>query len=508
MIRGRGAAISYAAPYFFLYHITFIPYITRLRHHVASHSIVATNDTHRNCFTHLWEGCSMDSESQNLANDMPQNSLSPEDSGKAVTPDADGNKQTQNAPDSSSSYQTAQHEDGAQPSTDAPHVSVIHDGDKTYHIIGTAHVSEQSRQEVAKLIQEIHPDKVCVELCQERYDSFYDTEKWKKLDIFQVIRKGKFLYLLANLAISAYQRRMGATLGIKPGAELIGAAEEAKRNNAEVVLIDRNIHITLKRTWGNLGFFTKCKLLGAILDSLFEDDESKEETSKEIENLKKDANLSAMMEEFATQFPQVHQPLIDERDRYLVSKMRECGGKNVIAVVGAGHVPGMNRYYKEPIDTKELEKLPKPSVLWTLIKWLIPLVLIGGIAYGVCAHGTDTLEEMLMAWILPNSIVCFIFAILALAHPLTILASIIVSPITSTTPVIGAGIVLGLLEAWLRKPTVEDCENLQNVHTFSDFYKNRFTHVLIVCMLTMIGSALGAYIGIALIVKILALLGM
>lgn len=383
------------------------------------------------------------------------------------------------------------------------HVTVIQRGDQTFHIIGTAHVSEKSRQEVTRMIETIKPDQVCVELCQERYDSFYDTERWKKLNIFTVIRKGKFLYLLANIAISAYQRRMGAELGVKPGAELIGAAEDAKKNGAEVVLIDRNINTTLKRVWGNLGFWTKCKLIGAIFESLFPDDESKEDKSKEIEELKNDSNLSAMMDVFAKELPEVHKPLIDERDHYLVAKMRECKGKNVIAVVGAGHVPGMKRYFEDEIDTNALDQLPKPSIVWTLVKWGIPLIIIGGIVYGCYSHGMDSLQDLLMAWILPNSFFCFILAILALAHPLTILLSIVVSPITSTTPVIGAGIVLGLLEAWLRKPTVEDCENLPNVHTLKDFYRNRFTHVLIVCVLTTFGSALGAWIGIGWLVKIL-----
>ena len=384
------------------------------------------------------------------------------------------------------------------------HVTVIKRGDQTFHIIGTAHVSEESRKEVAHMIEKIKPDQVCVELCQERYDSFYDTERWKKLNIFTVIRKGKFLYLLANIAISAFQRRMGAELGVKPGAELIGAAEDAKKNGAEVVLIDRNIHTTLKRVWANLGFWTKCKLLGAIFESLFPDEEeSKEEKSKEIEELKNDSNLSAMMDVFAKEMPEVHKPLIDERDRYLVANMRKCTGKNVIAVVGAGHVPGMKRYFEEEIDTEKLDQLPKPGITWTLVKWGIPLIIVSGIVYGCYSHGMDSLQELLMAWILPNSFFCFILAILALAHPLTILAAIVVSPITSTTPVIGAGIVLGLLEAWLRKPTVADCEDLPNVHTLKDFYRNRFTHVLIVCVLTTFGSALGAWIGIGWLVKIL-----
>lgn len=397
-------------------------------------------------------------------------------------------------------------DNGTENSDDASHVRVIEDGDRVFYIVGTAHVSDKSRKEVADLIERIKPDKVCIELDQERYDSFYDTDRWKKLDIFEVIKKGKFLYLLANLAISAYQRKMGAKLGVKPGAELIGAAEVAKANGAEIVLIDRNIHITLKRVWGNLGFLTKCNLLGTIVESLFEGkDSSKEETSEDIEDLKKDENISSMMETFAEELPQVHLPLIDERDRYLVAKMRECGGKNVVAVVGAGHVAGMQRYFKTEIDTQELDKLPKKGILVPILKWAIPLIIVGGIAYGVYTRGFDSLYEMLTAWILPNSVFCFLTAVLALAHPLTILASIFVSPLTSTTPVIGAGIVLGLLEAWLRRPKVEDCEDLVNVHTLKGFYKNRFTHVLIVAVLTTFGSAAGAWIGIAWLLAILGL---
>lgn len=388
------------------------------------------------------------------------------------------------------------------------HVTVIQDGDRTYHIIGTAHVSEQSRLEVARVIEKVKPDKVCIELCQERYDSFKDEDRWKKLDIFNVIKKGKFLYLLTNIAVGAYQRKMGAKLGVKPGAELIGAAEVAEENGAEIVLIDRNINVTLKRVWANLGFWTKCNLLAAIMESLvFKDDNSKDATAEEIEKLKEDANLSSMMEVFAQELPQVHLPLIDERDRFLVAKMRACGGKNVVAVVGAGHVPGMQKYYHTEIDTDAINVVPPPGKLGTLLKWLIPIILIGGIAYGVSTQGYDSLYELLTAWILPNSVFCFLMCILALAHPLTCLAGIIVSPITSTTPVIGAGIVLGLLEAWLRKPTVADCEDLPNLHTLKDFYRNRFTRTLIVCVLATFGSAMGAWIGIGWLLMLLGVEG-
>ena len=379
----------------------------------------------------------------------------------------------------------------------ASHVTVIHQGDKTYHIVGTAHVSEQSRQEVADLIEKLNPDTVCVELCQERYDSFKDENRWAKLDIFQVIRKGKFLYLLGNLAVGAYQRKMGAQLGVKPGAELMGAVEIAEARGTRVALIDRNINTTLKRVWRNLGFMTKIQLLGAIFDSLTEGKKEDEPvTSESIEDLKKDANLSAMMDEFAKEMPQVHTPLIDERDRYLSAKMRQAEGKTIVAVVGAGHVNGIKRYFEQDIDTEALDVIPPTSVIWTILKWLIPAIILGGLIYGGVTHGSGTLYEMLTAWIIPNSLFCFLLTAAALAKPLTLLASIFVSPLTSTTPVIGAGIVLGLLEAWLRKPTVADCEDLVNVHTLKDFYRNPVTHTLIVCVLSTIGSALGAWIGI------------
>ena len=182
---------------------------------------------------------------------------------------------------------------------------------------------------------------------------------------------------------------------------------------------------------------------------------------------------------------------------------RRGGAEHVVAVVGAGHVAGMQRYFDTEIDTAELDQLPKPSIFWKVAKWIIPAILVGGIAYGVSHKGFDSLYDLLVAWILPNSVFCFIAAIAALAHPITILCAIIVSPITSTTPVIGAGIVLGLLEAWLRKPTVADCEDIQNIHTLKGFYKNAFTHILVVCLLTTIGSALGAYVGIGWLVSII-----
>lgn len=385
------------------------------------------------------------------------------------------------------------------------HVTKLVKKDKTYYIVGTAHVSENSRLEVANLIEKVHPDTVAVELCQDRYDSFKDENRWAKLDLFQVILKGKFLFLLANLAVGAYQRRMGAELGVKPGAELMGAVEVAEKNGCRLALIDRNINTTLKRVWANLGFMDKLQLLGAIVESLFEDSKEEKVTSESIEDMKKDANLSEMMDMFAKEMPKVHGPLIDERDRYLCAKMRETEGHTVVAVVGAGHVNGIKNYFEQNIDTTKLDVVPPPSIFWKLFKWLFPVLIIGLLVYSIHKKDFGTATELMEAWVLPNSIFCLLGALLARSKPLTALLAILVSPITSLIPVIGAGMVLGLIEALLRKPTVTDCEDVAKVHTLGDFYENPVTHTLIVCFLTTLGSALGAYVGIGWMLVILGI---
>lgn len=388
-------------------------------------------------------------------------------------------------------------------------VTILERGATRYYILGTAHVSEKSRQDVRTLIERVQPDEVCIELDEGRYKSLTDASHWQKLDVFQVIRSGKTLYLLANLAISAYQRRMGAQLGVKPGAELLNAATVAQELGARVVLIDRDIHTTLKRTWRNLGFFKKMGLFGSILDALIFDDKDKQQdaqtTGEEIEKLKEQATLSEMMEEFAKEMPEVYEPLIGERDRYLVTKMKEAKGPRVVAVVGAGHVPGMKEYFDKEVDLAPLEIVAPPSKVWTVIKWLFPVVLLASFAYGFVTKGSEGLENMLIAWVLPNGIFCMLACLLVRAKPLSVIAGFFVSPLTSLTPVIGAGVVIGLLEAWLRRPTVEDCERVvDEAHSLKGFFRNPVTRVLLVAFAATLGSSLGAWVGIGWIVALLA----
>jgi pheromone shutdown-related protein TraB len=379
-------------------------------------------------------------------------------------------------------------------------VHLRHEGRDIY-IVGTAHISRKSVDEVREVIRTVQPDTVCVELDEMRLGSLTDATRWQKLDIFQVIKEKKVLFLMTSLVLSAYQRRLGEALGVEPGAEMLAAVEEARELDAELVLADRDIQATLKRTWRSLSFWNKSKVMASLVGSFFA---AGEITEEQIEELKDRDAISDMMKEFAKQLPQVQRPLIDERDKYLIASVREAPGKKIVAVVGAGHVEGMVGYLEEEVDREALSKIPPPSKFAQALKWIIPLIVLAAFYKGYYDHQEQGLREMIYAWVLPNSIAAGALAIAALAKPLTIITSMIASPITSLNPTIPVGVVTGLVEANLRRPTVEDCENIpEDTKTWRGIYKNQFTRVLLVAALTTIGSALGAWIGATWVVSLL-----
>lgn len=362
-------------------------------------------------------------------------------------------------------------------------------------------MSEASAKEVREVIEAVQPDTVCLELCQTRYDALTDEDRWKKLDVFRVIRDGKTLMLLANLAIGAYQRRMGAQLGVQPGAELLAGAESAEAIGAKIELVDRDIQTTLRRTWANVSFWRKAELISAIMASTL----TRETLDAEaIEELKEQANLSKMLEEFSEALPEVKGPLIDERDAYLMSGIESAPGKKIVAVVGAAHVPGMKRLFQTEVDRDRLDEQPKRATWTKAIKWLVPALVIAAFFVGYFKHHDETFEQMLYAWVIPNSVLAAIMTTVALAKPLSVIVAFIASPITSLNPLLGAGMVVGLLEAWLRKPTVEDAERInEDVQSLAGFYRNPFTRVLLVAFMATLGSALGAWVGAGWVVTLL-----
>ncbi len=363
-------------------------------------------------------------------------------------------------------------------------------------LVGTAHVSAESIVEVQNTIETERPDSVAIELDQKRLKSLEDPEAWRKMDIIKVLKNKQGFLMLANIVLAGYQKRMGQSANVKPGEEMMAAITKAKELNIPQVMVDREIATTLRRAWASNSLWGKCKLLSALIVSAF----SKEETDpSEIEKLKQTSEMDSMMNELSEYMPKVKQVLIDERDRYLASHIWEAQGNKVLAVLGAGHLPGVEAHLKkiaageESTDCSDIDCIPKKSVGSKILSWLLPILIIGLIVLGFVFGGKKIGTGMVKTWVINNSILAAIGTLIAGGHPLTILAAFISAPFTSLCPVIGVGMVTGILQAIFSKPKVEDMENLQNdSSTFKGFYKNRILKILLIFVFSTIGSAIGS----------------
>ena len=377
-----------------------------------------------------------------------------------------------------------------------PHSGNVHeillDGKKIL-LIGTAHISQSSVDEVNTVINQVNPDTVCIELCSSRYQAMLAKDQWKNMDIFKVIREGKSFLLFANLIMTAFQKRLGSRLGVKPGSEMFEAANVAEKLNSELVLADRDVKITLQRTWRGMRFWGKMKVLGQLLASLF----IREEISKEeIEKLKESDALSEAMKMLAEQSPEMKRILIDERDQYMAEKIRQSMGKLVVAVVGAGHVKGLTAELENKHNLAELESVPPTGKAVAWLKWGIPAMIIALIVYGFFTVDTDVSIEMIQRWFLINGTLSALGTAAAFGHPITIAVAFIAAPFTSLNPTIAAGWVAGLVEALLRKPQVRDFENLaDDITHLKGFWQNNITRILLVVIFANLGSAIGTFAG-------------
>ncbi|MCF8144219.1 MAG: TraB/GumN family protein [Deltaproteobacteria bacterium] len=371
--------------------------------------------------------------------------------------------------------------------------------DKEIILLGTAHISEESAELVAAVIEEERPDTVCMELCESRYQALTQENRWKETDLIKVIREKKAFLLLSNLMLASFQKKIGKKLGIKPGAEMLRAIQAAESAGAEIFLADRDIRITLSRAWRLMGFWTKMKLLFQLITSMGDVERIEKE---DIEKMKEKDVLEALLAEIGDLLPELRRVLIDERDLYLTAKLRTAPGKRIVAVVGAGHVPGIRKRWSDPVDIAALEVLPPKGKLMGFLKWGIPTFVIGLIIVGFFLAGAEAGSHMIKWWVLANGIFAGIGAAAALAHPLTILTAIAASPVTSLNPMIAAGWVAGLVEVFLRKPKVKDFERLpEDIGSLKGFWKNKITRVLLIVVLTNMGSSLGAFVALPLMAK-------
>ena len=374
---------------------------------------------------------------------------------------------------------------------------------KEIFLLGTAHVSQASCDEVKAAIIEKKPDCVAIELDEQRFASLNDGEKWKNLDIIKILKEKKGFLLLANLVLSSFQKRMGANVGVKPGDEMRAGIEAAKELGIPAEMVDRPIQTTLRRAWTKNSGYGKVKLLSALLASAA----SKEEVSgEEIENLKNKSEMDGMMAELAEFMPSVKEVLIDERDFYLAAHIWEAvqkgERKSVIAVLGAGHLPGVQAHLEkiargeENTDTEEINSLPTKKIGAKIVGWLIPILIVALIAAGFVWGGMKKGTDLLGAWVIWNAALAGIGALIAGGHPLTVLMAAVGAPFTSLCPLVGVGMFAGIVQAFICKPKVADMECvMDDISNIRGFYKNRFLRVLLVFFLSSLGSSIGTFVG-------------
>ncbi len=368
-------------------------------------------------------------------------------------------------------------------------------------LLGTAHVSKESVDLVSTVINEEKPDTVCVELCEPRFQAIRQKDRWKNMDIIKVIREKKAFLLLSNLLLVSFQKRIADKFDVKPGEEMICAIECAEKTGADIHLADREIRITMSRTWRIMGFLEKMKILFQLILSSADVDEI---TEDDIKKMQQEDVLETLLSEIGKSHPALREILIYERDKYLASKIRSAPGEKIVAVVGAGHVPGIKKCWDDDIDLTELETLPPKSKLSYVFKWGLPAAILVLFGIGFLWGGKETGTDMLAWWILANGILAGIGAIIAVAHPLTIISAIVAAPLTSLNPAIAAGWVSGLVEAFLRKPKVKDFETLpDDILSAKGFWKNKVTRILLVVVFTNLGSAVGTFVAIPLLLKLL-----
>ncbi|MGD9057108.1 MAG: TraB/GumN family protein [Desulfobacterales bacterium] len=385
--------------------------------------------------------------------------------------------------------------------SDNPNLTYLKFNEKDFILVGTAHVSRESARLAKSVIEQEKPDTVCVELCSSRFQAIQQKDRWQNTDIVKIVKEKKSFLLLSNLLLASFQKRIAKQFDVKPGEEMIAAIESAESVGAQIHLADRDIRTTLSRTWRVMGLWSKLKLIFQLMLSLGQLDEIKEE---DIEQMKQQDVLETLLTEVGKSLPEIKSILIDERDQYLVEKIRTAPGDKIVAVVGAGHIPGIQKHWQNDINIHALETLPPKSKTVDILKWLIPAAIIGlflaGFFYGGKKAGTD----MIVWWILANGILAGIGAVIALAHPATILSSILAAPLTSLNPMIAAGWVSGLVEAFSRKPKVRDLETLpDDILSVRGFWKNNVTRILLVVVFTNLGSSLGTFIAFPIIVKVL-----
>ncbi|MCH1421994.1 MAG: TraB/GumN family protein [Candidatus Poseidoniaceae archaeon] len=369
----------------------------------------------------------------------------------------------------------------------------------TLRILGTAHVSTASVDAVREQIATYQPEVVAVELCASRHEALTSDRRLDKEGLLKVVKEGKAPLVLLQSLLAAEQRKMGLDEGQQPGAELLAAVQEAEAAQMEVALIDRDIQTTLRRAWKKMRFREKVRIMWSLLGE--DEDEDAPEVSELLEN---QDLLSSLMEELRTFSPGAGLVLIDERDAYLAGKIAKLHHteKKTLAVVGAGHLKGIERHLAEKTmpdeaSLDELNLLPIRGRFSKSIPWLIPLFVMSLMGYFIATGERVNLIEMFTVWTAANAVFAALGCALARGHPLAILTAAAASPITSLNPTLAAGWFAGYVQLKLKEPTAEDLQQFLKLESLGSFWSNKAGRVLLVTSLSNLGSMAGAWFAAA-----------
>ncbi len=380
-------------------------------------------------------------------------------------------------------------------------VSRLDAAGRHFILVGTAHISQESVDLVRNVIEEERPDRVCVELDEQRYRALSQERHWETLDLRQVIRQRQLATLIINILLSSYQKRLGGQLGVVPGSELLEATRVSKELGIPVTLCDRDVRVTLRRAWHSLSWYRKLMLIATILAGSIG---SPELTEEDLRRIRRRDVLSELMRELGDAMPDLKRVLIDERDAYLAQKIRESEGEKIVAVVGAGHVAGMRRALADGRNVRlaQYEEIPPVSPVWKWVGWSIPTAIVAAIVAIGITKGADAAHENLRFWVLINALPTALGCVLAFAHPATVATAFVVAPFTSLTPVIGAGYLAAFVQVWLRPPRVHEFRSVaDDVTSMRRWWGSRLLRVFLVFLLSSLLGALGTWIGGAHIVS-------
>lgn len=371
-------------------------------------------------------------------------------------------------------------------------------------LIGTAHISKDSVDEVKRAIKEHKPDIVAVELCKKRYDALTQKDKWENTPITSLLKSNKAYLVLAQTFLSSIQRKLGKEYGVEPGSEMIAAIKEAEKNKIEIALIDRDITVTLKRAWKKMGIREKFRLSWEFMKALVGYDEEEME-ELDLEELMKEDVISSLMKEFGEIAPSVSDVLIHERDQYIAKKILDESKKGkIVAVIGAGHLKGIQGYLKKKtldVDLEKLEEVPKKRIsIMKVVAYSIPVFVIGLFAYMMLTGNWERAADAFIWWVLINGSLSALGAAIARGHPFSIATAFVAAPITSLNPALAAGWFAGFVEAKMRTPKVKDFQALSKIDSMKTFLNNGVIRLLMVVALANIGSMIGTFVALTYII--------